>query len=50
LLPGEIGEIYPISTIILGRVQWTRLSAGGDPNRVPRGGGSASGIFSTTKG
>jgi len=49
LLPGEIDEIYPIWTIILGRVLWTRLSAGGDPNRVPRGGGS-SGIFSTTKG
>jgi len=27
LLPGEIDEIYPISTIILGRVQSTRLSA-----------------------
>jgi hypothetical protein len=25
LLPGEIDEIYPISTIILGCVQWTRL-------------------------
>jgi hypothetical protein len=38
LLPGEIDEIYPISTIILGCVQWTRLSTSGDPNRVPRGG------------
>ena len=32
LLPGQIDEIYPISTIILGRVQWTRLSTSGDPN------------------
>jgi hypothetical protein len=33
LLPGEIDEIYPISTIILGCVQWTRLSTSGDPKR-----------------
>jgi len=50
LLPGEIDEIYPISMIILGDVRWTRRSTSGDPNRMPQGGGSASGIFSTTKG
>ena len=38
------------STTISGRTQWTRLSTSGDPNRVPRGGGSASGIFSIAKG
>jgi hypothetical protein len=33
-----------------GRTQWTRLGISGDPNWLPRGGGSANGILSMIKG